>query len=91
VLDALLILNAGGSMNDERNSEILSTLTGQLYCSHVAVNTASPLSVCTKERQSAVTGFWGGGMKASREKKSIADFQHNMETVLYRREICTNE
>jgi hypothetical protein len=44
VLDALLVLRAGRSVNFLHDCETLSTLTGQLHCRHT-------LSTCTKGEQ----------------------------------------
>ena len=46
----------------------------------------APLSICTKEEQRVVIQFlWTEGVPG---QKFIADFQHNMVTVLYRSGVC---
>jgi hypothetical protein len=80
VLDALLILSAGRSTNALHSySAVVVQLTGPLHFPQAP------------KWGNVHWQDWGGVLKTCQGHRSIADFQHNMETVSHRSEMCTND
>jgi hypothetical protein len=49
---------------------------------------ADLFSICTKKKRASSSDMGFFLLKMYHGQKSIGDFQHNMETVLYSRRVC---